>query len=48
MNVTRFKSLVTAAIAWDKHASEETGDDPAAATRRAIVRAAAIVGKAMP
>lgn len=32
----------------DVYATEKYGDDPSAATRRAIMRAAAEIGKAMP
>jgi hypothetical protein len=48
MDVKQWNSLAIAAVEWDKHAEENTTtQDPCAATRRAIVRAAASIGKAM-
>ena len=49
MDVKQWNSLVIAVKAWNSHAEENTFTQcPYAATRRAIVRAAAAIGKAMP
>jgi hypothetical protein len=49
MDIKQWNSLAIAAKAWNKHAEENTTTQcPYAATRRAIVRAAAEIGKAMP
>ena len=48
MDVKQWNSLVIAVKAWNSHAEENTFTQcPYAATRRAIVRAAAQIGKAM-
>ena len=47
MDVKQWNSLVIAVKAWNSHAEENTFTQcPYAATRRAIVRAAAEIGKA--
>jgi len=49
MDVKQWNSLVIAVKAWNSHAEENTFTQcPYAATRRAIVRAAAAIGKAKP
>lgn len=46
MDVKQWNSLAIATKAWNKHAEENTSTQcPYAATRRAIVRAAAAIGR---
>ena len=44
MDVKQWKSNSIAVAVWDKHATEDATQDRYAATRRAIVRAAAEIG----
>lgn len=47
MDVKQWNSLAIAAVAWNRHAEENTTTQcPYAATRRAIVRAAAAIARA--
>jgi hypothetical protein len=46
MQVKQWESNSIAVVVWDKHATEDATNDRYAATRRAIVRAAAEIGKA--
>ena len=48
MQVKQWESNSIAVVVWDKHATEDATKDRFAATRRAITRAAAEIGKAMP
>jgi hypothetical protein len=46
MQVKQWESNSIAVVVWDKHATEDATNDRYAATRRAITRAAAEIGKA--
>jgi hypothetical protein len=48
MQVKQWESNSIAVVVWDKHATEDATKDRFAATRRAITRAAAEIGKAAP
>ena len=48
MDIAHFSKLVRADVTGYDECRESNGNDPYAATRRAIVRAAAEIGKAMP
>jgi len=45
MQVKQWESNSIAVVVWDKHATEDATKDRFAATRRAITRAAAEIGK---
>jgi hypothetical protein len=47
MQVKQWESNSIAVVVWDKHATEDATKDRYAATRRAITRAAAEIGKEM-